>query len=139
MTNLFMNDLNTWCMNHMNMLGALDSTNGMIIHSYNPWWVLNVVFHSSPRLLMIWWYSLLRLILENILDLANWSNMSSRHGIRYLYFIVFWLMARLSTHIRHDSFFFGTKRVDITQGLILFWIYVFLATPPHVSATLRLL
>jgi len=35
--NLLINDLNTLYMNLVNVLGALDSLNGIIIHSYNSW------------------------------------------------------------------------------------------------------
>jgi len=39
----------------MKVLGAWDSLKGMTIHLYNPSRVMNVVFHSTPSLMGIWW------------------------------------------------------------------------------------
>ena len=52
-TNLSMKALKTWFINLMNVLGALNKPKGMTNHSYKPALVLNVVFHSSPFLILI--------------------------------------------------------------------------------------
>ena len=134
-----MNDLNTLYMNLVNVLGALDSLNGIIIHSYNSWWVLKVIFLSSLSLILIWWYSLLRSILDNTLDPANWSNMSSRHSMENLHYILIWLMAWLSTHILYDLLFFGLKGLAGHKSLYFHEYTLSLATPPLASITFRLL
>jgi hypothetical protein len=54
-TNLPMKDRKTSFINLMKVLGALINPKGMTIHSYKPNLVLNVVFHSSPSFIRIWW------------------------------------------------------------------------------------
>jgi hypothetical protein len=52
-TNLPMNYLSTSLFNLMNVLGEFVKTNGIKSHSYNPAFILNVVFHSFPSLILI--------------------------------------------------------------------------------------
>ena len=47
-TNFPKNGFKASFMSLINVLGALVKQNGMTIHSNNPFFVLNVVFHSSP-------------------------------------------------------------------------------------------
>jgi hypothetical protein len=106
-------------------LGGLDSPKGMTIDLYNPWCILNVVFHSFLGLILIWWYPLLRLILEKTLELDNLFSMSSKQGIESLYFTMIQLMALLSIHMRHNLSFLWTKRDGTVHGM-LSWMYLFL-------------
>ena len=103
----------------MNVLGALERPNGMTSHSYSPPFVLNAVFHSSPSLIRIWWYPLLRSILKNTREPWSSSNISSSRGIGCRYLIVILFMARLFTHILQLPSFLGTKRAGTAQGLRL--------------------
>jgi len=54
-----MKDLNTWFINLMNVQKVLVTLKGITNHSYNLYLVLNVVFHLSPSLILIWWKLLL--------------------------------------------------------------------------------
>jgi hypothetical protein len=53
MENLPMKSFSTSFINLINLLGAFVNPNGMTSHSYKPSFVLNVVFHSSPSLILI--------------------------------------------------------------------------------------
>jgi hypothetical protein len=53
MKNLPMKSFNTSFINLINLLGAFVNPNGMTNHSNNPSFILNVVFHSSPSLILI--------------------------------------------------------------------------------------
>jgi len=113
--NLPMNAHNTWFIKRINVLGAFVSPNDITNHSYNPCFILNVVFHSSPSFILIWRYPLFKSILEKIQDPWNSSNMSSSLGMRCLYFTIMLLMARQSTHILHVPSFLGTSRRGTTH------------------------
>ena len=69
---------NNWVITLMKVLGALDSPKCITNHSYSPSLVLNAVFHSSPSQILIWWYPLLRSILEKIMAPGIRSSISSR-------------------------------------------------------------
>ena len=94
---------------------------GITNHSYSPNLVLKAVFHSSPSSILIWWYPLLRSILENIVDPSNSSSL----GIECLYLMVMLLMTLQLQHILHLPSFLGTNKTDTTQGLRLFWTQPF--------------
>ena len=79
----------------MKVLGVLDSPKGITNYSYNPSLILNAVFHSFPDWILIWWYPLLRSILEKIVALDIRSSISSRRGMGKRYLTVILLMARL--------------------------------------------
>ncbi|CAO2836271.1 unnamed protein product [Amaranthus hypochondriacus] len=113
------NGLSTSFISLMKVLGAPVNPNDITNHSYNPYLVLKAVFHSSPSLIRIWWYPLLRSILLNHWDLDSSSSMSSIRGIGNLYLTVILFTLRLSTHICHVPSFLGTSRVGTTQGLML--------------------
>jgi len=49
-----MEGLNTLFINLINVLGALERSNRMTSHSYNPSLVLKTVFYSSLSLILIW-------------------------------------------------------------------------------------
>ena len=51
--------------NLIKVLEAFVKPNGITNHSYKPSFVLKVVFHSSPSLILIWWYPLFKSMLEN--------------------------------------------------------------------------
>lgn len=89
-------------MNLINVLGALVNLDGITNHSNKSSQVLKDVFHSSPSLIRIWWYPLLKSILENIFAPDKWSSISSRQGIGNMYLCI----ARLSTQIRQVPSFF---------------------------------
>ena len=126
------NGLSTWFINRMKVLGVLDSPNGITNHLYKPSFVLKVVSHSSLGLIRIWWYPLLKLIFEKILELASMSSISSNQGMGNRYLMVIFLMARLSMHIRQVPSFFGTNMAGTTQGLILSWLTPSLSVLPLV-------
>lgn len=65
-----------------NVHSALQRPKGITLDSYNSSLVLNVVFHSSPKQILISWYMLQRSNFENTVDPTKWSNMSSNMGIR---------------------------------------------------------
>jgi hypothetical protein len=124
--NLPMNTCKTWFINLINVPGAFVSPNNKTNHSYKPCLVLNVVFHSSFSFILIWWYSLFKLVLEKIHVLYISSNMSSSIGIRCLYFTGMLLTARQSTHILQVSSFLGTNNTGTAQWLILSRMYPFI-------------
>ena len=70
-----MEGLKTYFIKHMKVLGALDNLDGIINHTYNPSFVLNVLFHSSPVELWydnIYYASLsLRKLVHYLIDLIN--------------------------------------------------------------------
>jgi len=103
----------------MKVLGALDSSKGIINHSYNPSFVFNAVFHSFPGRILIWWYPLLRSILEKIVAPVITSNISSRRGMGKQYLMVILLIVWLSRHICHVPSFFGAKSAGTAHELKL--------------------
>ena len=60
-------DLNTWFIVRMKVAGALERPNSITTHSNKSSFVLKAVFHSSPSLILIWWYPFRRSILEKAL------------------------------------------------------------------------
>src|SRR5215831_9403477 len=100
----------------MKVLGALVRPKGITNHSYKPNLVLKAVFHSSPSLILIWWYPLLRSIFVKITAPCNSSNISSRRGIGWRYFTVILFMARQSMHILQELSGFGTNNTGIAHG-----------------------
>jgi len=52
-TNLPIKGLNTWFINLMKVLGAMDRPNGITNHSYWPPLVFKAGFYSSPSLVLI--------------------------------------------------------------------------------------
>jgi len=124
-TNLLMNARNTWFIKHINILSGFVSPNSITNHSYKPCFILNVVFHSSPSFILIWWYPLFKSILEKIQDPCNSSNMSLSLGMGCLYFTVKLLTTHLSTHILHVPSFLGKSSMGTSHGLILSRMYPF--------------
>jgi len=117
--NFPINGINTYVITLIKVLGVFERPKGMTSNSYKPSLVLNVVFHSSPKQIIIWWYPFFRLILEKILAPTIISSKSSNQGMRKWYLIVILLLTRLSTHIRHDPSFLGVNMAGIVQELKL--------------------
>ena len=88
---------------------ALLNLNGITNHSYNPFFVLKVAFHSFPSLICTWWYQIP--IFEKITNPTIISSMPSSVGIGNWYLIVILLISQLSTHICYDRSLFGVSRV----------------------------
>ena len=107
---------NTCVITLIKVLGALDKANDIIIHSYSPSFVLNVVFYSSPERIRIWWQLLFKSIFEKIVAPDIMSSISSSLRIGQRYFTVILLIARLSTHIRLVPSFFGINSAEIARG-----------------------
>jgi hypothetical protein len=82
--NLPINACNIWFINLIKILGILVSPKGMTNNSYKPYLVLKTGFHSSPYFILIWGYSLLRLVLENKHDPCNLSSLLSNIRIKCL-------------------------------------------------------
>ena len=77
-TNLPINGQKNWVITLVKVLRALDSLKGITNHSNNLFLVLNAVFHSYPDQILIWWYPLLKFILEKIVAPEIKSSISSR-------------------------------------------------------------
>ena len=106
-------------MSLIKVLGALESPNGITSHSKRPSFVLKAVFHSSPGLILIWRYPLLKSILEKISAPPSWSRRSLILGMGNLYFTAILLIALLSTHILQLPSFFGVNKAETAHGLKL--------------------
>ena len=113
-------DLNTWFVVCMKVAGALDIPNDITTHSNKPSFNLKEVFHSSPSLILIWWYPLQRSILEKTLAPNKQSSKSSILGSGYRYFTVILLIALESMHNLHVfPPFLGERKAGVAQGLML--------------------
>ena len=118
--NFPMCDLNTWFIVRMKVVEALDRPNGITTHSNKPSFVLKSVFHSSPSLILIWWYPLRRSILEKTLAPDKQSSKSSILGSGYRYFTVTLLIALESMHNLHVfPPFLGESKAGIAKRLML--------------------
>ena len=105
----------------MKVLGALDSPNGITNHSYNPSLVLNAVFYSSTGRILIWWYPLLRSILEKTLTPDIRSSISSRRGMGKWYLTVILLIVRtIHTHTLCTILLWHQKCGNCTWAQALF-------------------
>jgi len=118
-TNLPKNSLKTWFINLIKVLGALVSPEGITRHSYEPYLILNAVFHSSPSLILIWWYLFLKSILENTQAPCNSSRRSSNLEIGCSYLIVILLRALQSVHILQVPSFLDTNITGTTHEIML--------------------
>jgi hypothetical protein len=98
----------------MNALGAFVRPKGITSHSYNPYLVLKVIFHSSPSFI-----PLFKSIFVKIHDPCNSSNLSSSLGMGCLYFTVMLLIALQSTHFLQVPSFLGTSSTGTAHRLML--------------------
>lgn len=99
-TNFLMKGLRIWVISLiMALLGALHNPEGITFHSHNSSIVLSVVFHSSPYLILIWWYPPFKSSFENTCEPSNLSSISFSLGIKNKYLTVILLITLLSTHI----------------------------------------
>ena len=103
----------------MKVIGALDSMNGITIHSYSPSLVLKAVFHSSPSRIWIWCYPLRKSILLKYLALDSTPIMSSKSGIGNRYLILILLIALIFVHVLHVLSFFRVNNAGTTHGLMI--------------------
>lgn len=83
----------------------------MIINIYNLSNALNVIFHSSPIMILVWWYSLNKSTIKNEYTLVIKSSVSSILDNGNLYLIVFLVMAWLSMHILQETTLLGVNNV----------------------------
>lgn len=104
------------------MLGAFKRW-GITNHSKRLSFVLKSVFQSSPGQILIWWYPLLRSILEKIEAPPNWSSKYDKRGIGNLYLIAILLIAPLSTHNCHEPSFWGASKAGTMHELRLGWMW----------------
>ena len=116
-----MKSLKTSFINIIKVISALDNPNGMANHSYNPSFVLKDIFHSSPSLILVWWYPLFKSSFENHIAPLRKSIMSSILGNGNLYLIVILLISLESVHILHSPSFFGVSTAGTAHGIRLFW------------------
>jgi len=106
----------------MKMLGALDNPKGISIYSYSPPLVLNAIFNSSHWRILIWWYPLLRSILENIVALDIKFNISSRRGMeKMILFNDFVDCTTIHTHTLCVILFWCQKCENRTWAQTFLW------------------
>ena len=117
MTNFPRNGFNTLFISLINVLGALVSQNGIISHSYIPSFILKVVFQSSPSLILIWWYPLIKSILVKYVAPLKKLIKSSILVNENMYLMVMLLMALKSMQILHSHPFFRANTTSNSHRL----------------------
>ena len=97
-------------MNCWNVAGPFVRPNGMTLHSYDPYHVLNAVFGSSPSAMQTKWYACLRSIFEYILAGPGAFSKLAMSGNGYRSFLVTLLSAQKSMQSLSPPSFFLTNR-----------------------------
>jgi len=119
-TNFSMKAHKTWFINLMKVLGALVKPNGIINHSYKPYFVLKVVFpfiiffHVDLILFTLQIY--FRKHTRTMQFIKHIIQSRDRMSTLYSDFIY---GSTKSIHMRHVPFFFGTRITGTKHGLRL--------------------